>query len=215
MRPTMWIATLLLAVCFGAQAQQHQSSAYRYRWVDATGLPHYSDALTVKAIKFGYDVLGADGHVIRHVPRPPTAAQREADAAQAARQRDAENSAADARRKNQRLLAAYPTEASFKAAQQARIQQLDQHIHTTHLNLNSQEQNLAELLARAADFSRQGQPAPHALAKRIAKQRETVNAQRTLLKQQLARRTQAKKDVAAKLAHYRRLQAQQHPTSGD
>lgn len=214
MRPLLWITPLLLAVAFGAPAQQHESQNYRYRWVDAAGLPHYSDSLTVKAVQFGYDVLSIDGRVIRHVPRPPTAAERKTSEAQAAQARSAAQNVAEQRRSDDQLLAAYPSEAGFKASQQARIDQLDQHIHTTHLNLNSQEQNLAELLARAADFHDGGHAVPPDLQKRIVKQRQVVDTQRSLLKEQKLRLAQAKKEVAANLAHYRALQAQQ-PTTQD
>src|SRR5699024_4811965 len=110
---------------------------------------------------------------------------------------------------NRRLLMAYPTEEAFKQAQQARIDNMDDRIHTTQMNLDSQEQNLAQLLSHAADYTTLGKGVPHNLARRIAKQRQTVTAQRQKLKQQQNRKADLGKQVAAELVRYRDLQASQ------
>lgn len=209
MRPILWISALmLLGTIANAQAAQHADSAARhYRWVDAAGLPHYSDTLSIKALRHGYDVLGADGRVIHHVARVATADANTTAA------HDAQRSA-DQHRNDRQLLMAYPTEADFKAAQQARIKQLDRQLHTTRANLDSQEANLAQLLARAADFSRQGKPVPHALGQRIGKQRKTVDTQRKLLERLQTKRSTAQKKATTRLAHYRKLQARQKARYG-
>lgn len=196
MRPILWIsALLLLGVIANAHAAQDADTAgHHYRWVDASGLPHYSDTLSINALRYGYDVLGAGGRVIRHVSRAS----------------DVDTHTGDNQRvHDRRLLIAYPTEADFKAAQQARIDQLDRQLHTTRMNLDSQEANLAQLLGHAADVSRQGKPVPHALDQRISKQRKAVDTQRGVLKRLQTRRTTSRNQAAAELAHYRQLQAQQ------
>lgn len=211
MRPLLTIiALVLLGAAFGAQAGSHDKTAtYHYRWVDAAGLPHYSDSLSVKALQFGYDVLGPRGRVVRHVPRT-LASDDGAKTIPATPRR----TAAEQHRQDRQLLMAYPTEAGFKAAQQARIDQIHQYMHTTRLNLDSQEHNLAQLLGNAADFSRQGKAVPHALSKRITKQRHTVNTQRQQLKRQQAKLAEARQQVAAKLAHYHALLARQKARYG-
>lgn len=207
MRPILWITALaLLGVALGAQAGQHQkTTTARYRWVDATGLPHFSDSLSIKALQYGYEVLGPNGHVVRHVRGTLTPAQRKADAIRLAKQQ----TAIDQRRHDRQLLMAYPTAADYKAAQQARIDQLHGHLHTTRLNLTSQEQNLAQLLASAAGYNRHGKAIPPALEKRISSQRQAVGAQRQLLKQRQAQLARVKQQVAGKLAHFRTLLAEQ------
>ncbi|HEX7341375.1 MAG TPA: DUF4124 domain-containing protein [Rhodanobacteraceae bacterium] len=204
MRPIIRItAFALLGVAFSAVAMQHTN--YRYRWVDATGLPHYSDSLTVKAVKFGYDVLGPDGDVIRHVAGVVTPAERKAAAAKLARQQTIVNQ----QQHDRELLTAYPTEAAYKAALQARIEQVDGLIHTTRLNLDSQEQYLAQMLASAADYTRENKSVPRDLDKHIAGQRQIIMTQRQLLAKQQVQRTQAQQQVSVKLAHYRKLVADQ------
>jgi len=109
---------------------------------------------------------------------------------------------------------ASPTEADFKAAQQARIEQLDRRLRTTRMNHDSQEANLAQLLGHATDFSRRGKPVPHALDQRIGKKRKTVDSQRELLEHLQTKRATAQKEASARLAHYRELQARQKRVTG-
>ncbi|HEX7338477.1 MAG TPA: DUF4124 domain-containing protein [Rhodanobacteraceae bacterium] len=203
MRALLRITALaLLGIACGAQAQsQHHDSDYRYRWVDAHGLTHYSDTLNVKAVQFGYDVLGVDGRIVRHVTGAPKPGEANAQAHQL--------SAAEQRQHDRQLLMAYPTAADYQAALQARVDQFDGRISTVRANLLSQEQTLAQLLDNAADYSRNGKTVPAFLKKRLAKQRTAVAAQRQALAQAQAGRTQAQKDAATRLAHYQQLVARQ------
>ncbi|HET6587527.1 MAG TPA: DUF4124 domain-containing protein [Oleiagrimonas sp.] len=208
------LSVILIGLAASAQAGQPQNTTFRYRWVDATGLPHYSDSLSIKAIKYGYDVLDARGMVVRRVPGEMSSAERKLADAKAARAASTREAALDQQEQDRQMLMAYPTEASYAAAQQARLDSLDDHIHTTRMNLQSQEQNLAQLLDRAADYSSQGTTVPHALTQRIAEQSQTVTAQRQLLKQQQARKDDLGKQVKDNIAHYRTLSARQQVQFG-
>lgn len=215
MRPILrTLSVMLVVLAASAQAGQSQTTTFRYRWVDATGLPHYSDSLSIKAITYGYDVLDASGKVVRHVAGEMTAAERKLAEAKAARAASTRESALDQEEQDRQMLMAYPTEASYEAAQQARIDSLDDRIHTTHLNLQSQEQALAQLLDRAADYSSQGTPVPHTLTQRIAEQRQAVAALRQLLKQQEAGKIDLGKQVKDNIAHYRALRTKQQARYG-
>lgn len=215
MRPILWIfGIILLGLATSVMAGGPQTTSFRYRWVDATGLPHYSDSLSMKALKYGYDVLDSQGMVVRRVPGEMTAAERKLADTSAARAASSRQTALDQLQEDRQMLTAYPTEASFKASQQARIDSMDDGIHTTQMNLQSQEQNLAQLLDRAADYSTQGNTVPHALTERIAKQRLVVAAQRQLLKQQQADKVDLGKQIATDLAHYQALRAKQQARYG-
>jgi len=199
-------ALLLVGACFCAQAgQPPKNAAHRYRWVDASGLPHYSDSLSMEALKFGYDVIGPGGMVVRHIPAELTASERKAARAKAAREAALHRQTVQREQKDRQMLMAYPTEAAFKAAQQARLDSLDEGIRTTRINLRSQEQNLAQLLGHAADYSREGKPVPASLSKRITDQRLTVADQRESLKARQTHRAEAEQQAAKELAHYRQL----------
>lgn len=208
MRLIIRITAMALAgvsVCALAGKPPDNDAARRYRWVDAAGLPHYSDSLNMQALKFGYDVIGPGGMVVRRVPAEPSATEREAARAEATREARRHQSAAERERKDRQLLMAYPTEASFRSAQQARLDSLDESIHTTRINLRSQEQNLAQLLSHAADYGRRNTTVPAALAKRIAHQREVVAEQRQALKHRQSEKADAEQRATRALAHYRQL----------
>lgn len=208
-------ATVLVGASFCVLAGQPQdASTHRYRWVDAAGLPHYSDSLNMEAMKFGYEVIGPGGTVVRHVAAELTPAERKSARAEAAREATRHRNVVKREQEDRQMLMAYPTEASFKAAQQARLDNLDDDIHTTRLNLRSQEQNLAQLLGHAADYSRQDKPVPGALAKRITEQRQAVASQRRTLKHRRKQKTDAETRAQAELAHYRQLRARQQARYG-
>lgn len=210
MRATLCIVIALamsLATC--AQAHQQNGADYHYRWVDATGLAHYSDNLNTRAVKTGYDILNNHGMVVRHVRGQLSSEQRKLALVEAARAASTQRADQQKYLHDRRLLQAYPTESAFKAAQNARIKNLDQDIHTTRANLDSQEHNLTQLLNRAADIDRGGNDLPKALQKQIDTQRQAVLKQRQLLKRQLAQKESLREEAFANLAYYRQLQSQQ------
>ncbi|MDE2307368.1 MAG: DUF4124 domain-containing protein [Xanthomonadaceae bacterium] len=183
------------------------SSSVRYRWHDEHGLPHYSDSLSAEAMKYGYDVVNDQGLVIQHVARQLTPEERAAAnklAAQQAAEQRAEKERADA---DAQMLAAYPDEDSFRISQQQALDSIDQQIHTTQINLRSQEQALTDLLGRAADMERGKTPVPRFLADSITKQRDVVTGQRNILEHLQALRVQTAQAQIAELAHYRKLKA--------
>lgn len=199
-------AMALVGVSFCALAGKPPNpSAHRYRWVDAGGLPHYSDSLNMQALKFGYDVIGPGGMLVRHVPAELTPDQRKAARAQAARETARQHDTSQRQQKDRQMLMAYPTETAFREAQQARLDSLDESIRTTRINLRSQEQNLAQLLGHAADYGRRSETVPAALAERIKTQRGVVADQRQTLKHRQKQKAGVEKQAAQDLAHYRQL----------
>ncbi|HKR75236.1 MAG TPA: DUF4124 domain-containing protein [Rhodanobacter sp.] len=195
------------AVC----AQQHASSnGMRYKWVDGKGLPHFSDSLSQDAIKYGYDVVNDQGLVVQHVQRQLSPEERAAAQKLAAQQAAAQRAAQDRARADEQMLSAYPDEASYKVALQQALANMDQQIHTSKLNLRSQEQALTELLGRGAEFEHNKQPLPKSLQDGIARQRGVVSDLQALLQHQQALREQAAQAQAQQLAHYRALQAEQN-----
>src|SRR5690606_30129250 len=50
----------------------------RYKWRDADGNLHYSDSLPADANVYGYDIVSAQGIVVKHVPAAMTPEQRAA-----------------------------------------------------------------------------------------------------------------------------------------
>ncbi len=203
------LCAVLLSASFAVLAQGvKQSESYRYRWLDNHGQIHFSDSLTADAIKNGYDVLNNNGLVIRHVQRQLTPQERKLADARKAREAAARATAEREHAEDMQMLEAYPNERVFRDAQQASIDEIDQTLHTTKINLHAQEQNLADLLAHAAQIRQSGKPVPSFLSKRIDTQRAAVKQQRATLVQQQQAREAAVKRVAERIARYRKLRTE-------
>jgi hypothetical protein len=209
MRRTSLILAAILAGSCAHAAQNDNNNGVRYKWRDAQGLPHYSDSLTGEAIKYGYDVVNDRGLVIKHVDRQLNPEERAA-ARKAADEKAAQDRAAqDRARGDSQMLAAYPTENDYKATLQQEVDNIDQQIRTTQINLRSQEKALTDLLTRAGDLERAKQPVPKFLTDSIAKQRNVVAGQRATLDRQQAARDAASTRMEQQIQHYRELKAAQ------
>lgn len=194
------------SVCVHAQKS---NGALRYKWYDTQGLVHFSDSLNAEAMKHGYDMVNDHGLVVRHVSRQLNAEERAAAyqlaAEQAAKQRAAQQ-IADA---EAQMLSAYPDEDSYKISLQQTLDTIDQQIHTTQINLRSQEKALTDLLARAAAVENAKEPVPKFMTDNIAKRRNVVNDQRNTLKRQQYLRAEMVQEQVKQLARYRVLKAEQ------
>jgi hypothetical protein len=210
-KPLLFVAAFLLLV--GVTAHAQNTGNIRYKWYDGQGLMHFSDSLTAEAMKFGYDLVNDRGMVVQRVPRQLNAQERTAAnklaAEQAAKQRAAQQ-IIDA---EAQMMAAYPDEESYRISQQQALDTIDQQIHTTQINLRSQEKALTELLGRAADLENAKQPVPKFLVDSIAQQRGIVTDQRTTLHRQQALREQTVQQQVKELARYRELKAAQQKSA--
>jgi hypothetical protein len=216
MRTHVFAIALAALVCgLSVQAQQIKGTGgIRYRWVDAKGLPHYSDSLTDNAIKAGYDVLNNQGMVVQHVQKQLSPEERAAAQKLAAQQAVQRRIAEQQERDDIQLLNTYPDEAAYQASQQQTLDNLDQQINTTRINLHSQEKALADLLARAADLENGKKPVPKFLTDDIAKQRDVVADQRATLARQQSDRATLVQQQAQQLQHFRDLKAKQKENRG-
>jgi len=208
------VALAAMACSLAAYAQQSQGGGLRYRWVDAKGLPHFSDSLTDNAIKSGYDVLNNQGMVIQHVEKQLSPQERAAAQKLAAQKAIEQRIAAQKARNDVQLLNTYPDVASYKKALQQSLDSLDQQIDDTRINLHSQEQALAELLARAADLQNSKKPVPKFLNDRISAQRDIVAGQRATLAQQQDDRAAMEQQQALQVQHFVELKAKEKQDRG-
>ncbi|WP_329742089.1 DUF4124 domain-containing protein [Dyella sp. A6] len=215
MRTQVLVVALAALTCsLTAHAQQLQGSGIRYRWVDAKGLPHFSDSLSESAIKYGYDVLNNQGMVIQHVEKTLSPQERIAAQKLAAQQSAARRVAAQNERNDIQLLNTYPTAAAYEKALQQTMEGVDEQIDDTKINLHSQEQSLAQLLARAADLQNGKEPVPKFLTDRISAQRNVVSTQRATLAQQQSDRAALKQQQAQQLQHFIELKAKEKQDRG-
>jgi hypothetical protein len=190
-----------------AQKNDRNNNGYRYRWKDASGQSYFSDSLTSEAMKAGYDVVNSRGVVVQHVNRQLTPDERAAAKKLADQQAAAQAIIDQRKRDDAQMLSAYPTEQAFTASQQSQVDNYQQAVRTTQLNLQGQEKTLADLLTRAGDLERAKQPVPPYLTTRIGEQRNTVAGLRATLQRQQAAEATAKTNMAAEIQRYRQLRA--------
>lgn len=207
MRLTRFVFAITTFVLGCANAFASDAGHNHYKWKDAQGNLHYDDALPTEALQFGYDVVNPQGLTIKHVDRAKTAAELKADDEAAASQAEQKHVADEQAKTDQQILAAYPREQDLAGAQQARLDMLDQSIHSTEISLQSQEKSLTEMLSHAADLERNGKPVPATLQSQIDSLRKNVEKQKAYI----AGKQQEKIDAANKfeneLVHYREVQA--------
>lgn len=194
------------AACVNAATSTTPST--HYRWHDAAGVVHYSDTIPSSALSAGYDIVDADGRVVRHVAPELTPAQRRAAQAAAAKQAAARRAAEQQRLQDAQMLAAYPTDKDLAASQQAQLKQIGIDIAQLQTNLRSQEESLTELLAHAADLEHQGKPVPPYVSNRIKDQQKAVSDERAALATRQADLSSSTQQFQAQLQHYRELRAQ-------
>ena len=207
-RSLIFIAVTLFASA-ATIAQTPAGSGIRYKWHDGEGRVHFSDSLTAEAMKYGFDAVNNQGLVIQHVPRQLTPEERTAANQLAAEQAKKQRIEQDRVNADAQMLEAYPDENMYKISQQQALDTLDQQIHTTQLNLKTQEKALTDLLGRAAEIERTQKTVPKFINDSIATQRAVVTGQQNTLQRQQAQRAQMLKDQSAQLAHYREVKAAQ------
>lgn len=180
----------------------------QYKWRDAAGALHYSDSLPPEAAKSGYEVINGQGLVIKRVERAKTADELAAAKVAAAKAEVERNAAAQQARDDERLLSMYGDEAELKRSQQQRLDSIDQEISASKFSLRNQEQTLADLLDRAAEYERAGKPLPEFQAKQIAAMRTQVDDQHQAITRRELERDKVVTGFQAEIAHYRELKAQ-------
>ncbi|GLQ89207.1 DUF4124 domain-containing protein [Dyella flagellata] len=216
MRRLALSATIILSLGLTGPtlAQQAGTGGVRYRWVDASGLPHYSDSLTMDALKYGYDVINSSGTVTEHVQKQLSPTERAAAEKQAAEAAARKHAVDQQKARDIQLLNTYPDEDALKDEQQQVLESLDAQMNTTRSNLHTQDSALTDLLNRAADEERQKKPVPKYLVDQITGQRNVVANERGLLEREKANREAMLQQQAQELQHFRDLKAAEKADRG-
>ncbi len=201
----LWPVAIAIMLAASQCAFAQDSSHIRYKWQDAQGLVHFSDSLSTDAMKFGYTLVNDQGVVIGRVARQLTTEERAAANKAAEKKAAEERAVRELANAEAQMLNAYPDEEAYRISQQQTLDTFDQQIHTTQLNLRSQEKALTDLLDRAADLERSKLPVPAYLSDSIAKQRNVVSGQRSSLARSRAERAKTVVIQRAQLTRYREL----------
>lgn len=204
--PQALIAVLVFATVSDAWAAD-AGTRNRYKWRDGSGNLHYSDALPPEAAKFGYEIVSAQGIVVKRVDRAMTASELK-DAKAAAQVAQGEKNEADSRsRADEVLISGYPEEADLERTQRQKLDVLDQQIVAAQISLRSQEQILADLLGRAAEDERAKKDVPEDQIRQLAKLRKQVDEQRLAVARRQVDRETAIAGFRDEKIRYRELKA--------
>jgi len=202
---------VFLALLCGAWGSVSAASGdhNRYRWRDGQGNLHFDDSLPDRALQYGYDVISPSGRVVRHVHRKMSDAELKAHRQALADQERHKEEARQQAQNDRQMLAAYPDESDLKREQQSRLDLLDQNIHSAQVSLENQEKSLTEMLTRAADLERSGKRVPSDLTSQIDTVRGNIEHQKAYIAGKKKDKAESEKQFALRLAHYRKLKAEQ------
>ncbi|MBN8728531.1 MAG: DUF4124 domain-containing protein [Xanthomonadales bacterium] len=205
----------LAALAFAGACQAAGSLDHnRYKWRDAQGNLHYGDTLPAEAARLGYEIVNPQGLVVKRVERAKTPEELAAARAAATREQAARTEAEERARADAQLLAGYPEERDLRRAQQQKLELLEQQVVAARISLRSQEQTLADSLARAAEVERTNRGLPEAEAKKLAGLRQQVDNQRLAVNRREAERDAAHENFQLELARYRELRQAAAERSG-
>jgi hypothetical protein len=203
MRIASLVSIALLALLVAAPA----SAGKLYKWVDEKGNVHYSDKVPPEAAKLARKEMNQAGVTVKEVERAKTQEELAAEAAQRVQEEEARKIAEAQAQADRALMLSYTTEQDLVRAREQELGVIDANMTTARLTMASQEKNLSELLAHAADFERNKQAVPKNVTDSIANVRQQIEMQQKSLVDREAAKETVRKDYESKLLRWRELSA--------
>jgi len=203
MRVSIWVSFLVSALIVALPA----SAGELYKWVDEKGNVHYSDRVPPEAAKLAREEKNQDGVTVKEVARAKTQEELAAEAAQRVKDEEARKIAEAQAQADRALTLSYTSEDDLVRAREQELGVIETNMATAKLTIASQEKNLSELLAHAADFERNKKPVPQAVTDSIAHVRAQIEAQQKTLKEREASKQSVRDEYEAKLLRWRELSA--------
>ena len=187
------VAVLLgIFLSVGAVSAQAAEKLF-YRYVDASNKVVILDRLPPDVVPRGYDVIRADGSVVKSVAPQLTEEEREA----LRREKGVARARAEAEEKlrawDESLLLRYSNIDDIEHAKQRALTDIRVRISILKSNLSTVKQQVLNNQAEAAELERRGQAVPAALSKTLADLRHEVST----TEQQIGRRLVELDDVDA------------------
>jgi hypothetical protein len=202
MRVAVGFALLLLALPGVAQPKI-------YKCKNEKGELYYSHAFDPARCAGGGAQLNDQGLSVKEIERRKSAEELAAEKAAAEKKAEEQRVADVAKQADQVLMLSYASEEDLVRAHQQETEVFDNAIATTHLQVQSQEKSLAQLLGSAAEAERAGRPVPDETAKGIATVRLQIEEQNSFIERQEVEKEKSNAEFAVKLKRYRELKAQQ------
>jgi len=164
-----------------------------YRYVDASNKVVILDRLPPDVVPRGYDVIRADGSVVKSVAPQLTEEEREALRREKAVARARAEAEEKLRAWDESLLLRYSNIDDIEHAKQRALTDIRVRISILKSNLSTVKQQVLNNQAEAAELERRGQAVPAALSKTLADLRHEVST----TEQQIGRRLVELDDVDA------------------
>ena len=187
------VAVLLgIFLSVGAVSAQAAEKLF-YRYVDASNKVVILDRLPPDVVPRGYDVIRADGSVVKSVAPQLTEEEREALRREKAVARARAEAEEKLRAWDESLLLRYSNIDDIEHAKQRALTDIRVRISILKSNLSTAKQQVLNNQAEAAELERRGQAVPAALSKTLADLRHEVST----TEQQIGRRLVELDDVDA------------------
>jgi len=187
------VAVLLgIFLSVGAVSAQAAEKLF-YRYVDASNKVVILDRLPPDVVPRGYDVIRADGSVVKSVAPQLTEEEREALRREKAVARARAEAEEKLRAWDESLLLRYSNIDDIEHAKQRALTDIRVRISILKSNLSTVKQQVLNNQAEAAELERRGQAVPAALSKTLADLRHEVST----TEQQIGRRLVELDDVDA------------------
>lgn len=203
MRLSVWVSVFVLGLSVVAPA----SAGKLYKWVDEKGNVHFSDKVPREAAKLAREEMNQSGVTVKEVARAKTQEELAAETAQKVKDEELRKVAEAQAQADRALMLSYTTEEDLIRAREQELGVIDSNLATAKLTMASQEKNLSDLLAHAADFERNKKPVPPAVNDSIAHVRAQIEAQQKTLVEREGAKDIVRKDYEAKLARWHELSA--------
>jgi len=203
MRVSGWVSLVVLGLVVALPV----SAGKLYKWVDEKGNVHYSDRVPPEAGKLAREEKNQDGVTVKEVARAKTEEELAAEAAQRVKDEEARKIAEAQAQADRALMLSYTTEDDLLRAREQELGVIEANMATAKLTIASQEKNLSDLLAHAADFERNKKPVPQAVTDSIAHVRAQIEAQQKTLKEREGSKETVHNEYEAKLLRWRELSA--------
>jgi hypothetical protein len=204
-RPSFLLACLVLAASVAGDAQAANTGRVTYKCVNAKGEIYYSDHYVPEQCTGGGSQINDQGLTVKKIERQMTPEEREA-AEQKKREEEEQARLDEQQRKSDNvLLQSFLSEEDLTRAHEKEIRLVDTDIKAHQLVLKSQERNLTDMLAQAADAERTGQAVPAKVANNIGVLRGQLEAQRALIASKENRRAELRAIYQVQLKRFREL----------
>lgn len=190
---------LALAVC------QTAAAGKLYRWVDEDGNVHYSDQIPPEHARQARQQLNEQGIAVDAVDSAPTpeqlAAAREKAHAEAEERRQAE----DQQRRDRILLNSFISVDDIKRARDSEISALQRTVDMTRAAQDSQRRQLAQLVHRAAEMQRAGNPVPEDLVQDMGEVRQRIQERADYIEEKRSEQAEIFAEYEQDIARYKEL----------